>query len=129
MIFTVILIAAMLNYNCKKDLLLSLVIGLSVLLPMHLLKDYYYVWYAVCIGSEAIKALLGYFLNTKMKYPLIFIETLMIACHGTSYYFDGASLPYRSILPVLEYVELLICILFSIPVLNLLKREVLCLLR
>lgn len=121
---TLLLVAVYLNYGSKDSLLLSLVVGFSALLPMHLVTNYY-IWYSICIGMEVGKMLLAYNLRTRIKFPIIFLCGLMGVCHLLSYS-NTFMTPYRTIIPALELLEILSCILFSHPILLYLKRKIKC---
>jgi uncharacterized protein YhhL (DUF1145 family) len=127
MLLTAILVLAVaLNIKDKESLLLTLVVGFSMLLPMHMLKEHYYLWYGVCIGSELLKIVLSIFLCSRLKYPIMFLSGLMLTCHTMSMYLDDFTLPYRTAMPILEYFEILVCILFSTPILIILMKEFKC---
>lgn len=117
-----LLIAIYLNYGSKDSLLLTTVVGLSALIPMQNVQNYH-LWYALCIGIELGKIFLSYNLSTKIKYPVIFLCGLMVLCHIISYFITFI-LPYRVIIPALEHLEIVSCILFSRPILHKLKRAV-----
>lgn len=116
------ILAVFLNINDKDSLLITLLVGFSALIPMQYIQNYY-LWYAICIGMEVFKIFLSYNLKTRIKYPIIFLCGLMVLCHVLSYVMTFI-LPYKVILPALEYLEIASCALFSIPVLLKLKRKI-----
>ena len=118
----ILLIALWLNRSCKDSLLLTLVVGLSALIPMQYVTNYN-MWYALCIGIEVGKIALGSSLKTRIKYPVMFLCGLMVLCHFISYFISFIE-PYRIILPALEHLEIASCALFSKPVLLKLKRMI-----
>lgn len=122
--YILLLTAVYLNYGSKDSLLLSLVVGFSALIPMQLVTNYY-VWYSVCIGIEVGKMALAYNARTRIKYPVIFLCGLMVMCHVLSYT-NTFMTPYRVILPALEHLEILSCIMFSTPILVYIKRKIRC---
>lgn len=121
---TLLLVAVYLNYGSKDSLLLSLVVGFSALLPMHMVTNYH-LWYAICIGMEVGKMFLAYNLKTRVKFPVIYLCGLMVICHVFSCT-NTFMTPYRAILPALEHLEIVSCILFSYPILQYLKRKIKC---
>lgn len=121
---TLLVVAVYLNYGSKDNLLLSLVVGCSALLPMHLITNYH-VWYAVCIGIEVGKTFLAYSLKSRIKFPVIFLCGLMSLCHILSYT-NTFMTPYKTILPALEHLEIISCIMFSTPILIFIKRKISC---
>lgn len=119
-----LIIAVALNLSYKKNLLLTLVVGLSSLLPMHMVTDYH-AWWAICIGFELFKIGTAIWLLTRLSYPIMFLCSIMTACHLTLLFVHN-QIPHTVILPLLEHLEILSCILFSHPVLLYLKRKIKC---
>jgi hypothetical protein len=132
-------VAIALNIGCKKSLLLTLVVGLSALIPMQIALDgihsfsvfinhevsQYYLWFAICLGFESFKTLLACQLKIRLSYPIVFLCSLMSICHLTLFFVDNL-LPHKIIVPILEHLEILSCILFSPIILKYLKRKVTC---
>lgn len=125
--YVLLTIAIFLNRGNKPSLLLTMVVGLSALIPMQYIQNYY-LWYGMCIGIEVGKIVLAYNLQTRIKYPIMFLCGLMLVCHLLSMYVQ-VIIPYKTILPALEHLEIASCALFSVPVLLQLKRKVRCLLK
>lgn len=121
---TILLVAIALNISHKKNLLLTLVVGLSGLIPMHMVTEYY-TWWAICLGFELFKIFLCLTLITRLTYPLLFINGLMFACH-MSLFMTTNWQPHTIIIPVLEHIEVVSCVLFSVPLLAYLKRKFKC---
>ncbi len=119
------LIAIYLNIGCKRSLLLTLVVGLSALMPMQMVTTAF-AWWTICLGFEVVKMVLSFHLNIRLGYPLLFINSLMLLCH-LSLLLTINWQPHTIIVPVLEHLEIISCALFSIPSLLYLKRKFRCL--
>lgn len=119
------LIAIYLNIDCKRSLLLTLVVGLSALMPMQMVTTAL-AWWTICLGFEAVKIILCLSLRVRLGYPLLFINSLMLICH-LSLFLTTNWQPHTLIVPVLEHLEIISCALFSIPSLLYLKRKFRCL--
>jgi len=119
-----LIIAIALNWSYKKNLLLVLVVGFSGLLPMQMVTDYY-AWWTICIGFELFKIGLAVYLMTRISYPVAFLCSLMLACHLIIMFAINQA-PHTIIVPALEHLEILSCILFSHPALLYLKRKIKC---
>lgn len=104
-------------------LLLTLLVGLSYFLPVHLITDRS-VWYAVCIGAELFVLCSALLLRTKASVAIAVVCTLLLINHFNGLFFNGhlESSPYQIIVPYLEYIELLACSLFSSKIINKLKE-------
>lgn len=141
MIYAALFILAIaLNIGCNRSLLLTLVVGFSALIPMQIaletihnfsvLVNYevsrYYIWFAICLGFEALKILMAYLMKIRLGYPIIFINGLMFLCHASLFVATNWQ-PHTLIVPTLEHLEIISCALFSIPSLIYLKRKFRCL--
>jgi hypothetical protein len=133
-------LAIALNMGCKKSLLLTLVVGLSALIPMQIALesvhnlsifinfevDKYYIWFAICLGFEALKIITALVMKLRIGYPLVFINGLMFLCHASLLVTTDWQ-PHTFIVPALEHLEIISCALFSTPSLIYLKRKFRCL--
>lgn len=121
-------VAIFLNIRESKALLLTLLIFLTKILPV----SYYFhtrvPWISVCIGAELFVLLSAIALNTKAKFAVVFICTMLIISHINAILFSGddTSYVYTVVEPFLEYAELAVCSLFSLPVLHKLKELLAC---
>jgi hypothetical protein len=118
-------VAIALNIGCKRSLLLTLVVGLSALMPMQMVTTAL-AWWTICLGFELVKMVLSYHLNVRVGYPLLFINSLMLLSH-LSLLVTTDWQPHTIIVPALEHLEIISCALFSIPSLLYLKRKFRCL--
>lgn len=103
-------------------LLLTLLVGLSYLLPVHLITDMY-AWYAVVMGAELFVLCSSLLLRTKASVAVATVCTMLLVNHINGLFFNGylESSPYQIIVPYLEYIELLACSLFASKTINKLK--------
>lgn len=105
-------------------LALTLIVGFSLLVPVNRFTDYSN-FYAVCAGAEILWALLALRLRTQASYFIVAMCTMLVAYHLNGWYFGGYQhqSPYRVLVKICEYAEILACCLFSNPILRLLKKN------
>lgn len=127
MYVALLILATALSMRYKRVLLLTLVVGLSGLLPMQMVTEAY-TWWAICIGFELLKIILAFKLKTRLSYPVMFLSSLMLICHLALLVADN-QMPHTVIVPILEHLEMTSCILFSPIILHYLKRKITCLWR
>lgn len=111
------------NAGDRRALLLLLLVGLTVFTPTPREWTNFYVF---CISAEMIVALLALRLKTAASVPVALVCVLLVIVHLMGYYKNGypAHSPYRVIVPALEILEILCCILASKRVAQfLLNRE------
>ena len=125
MIYISLLVLAILLNRCeRKYLLLTLSVGLSGLLPMHLFTEWA-TWWTIVIGAECLKVFLSFKYKTYLSYPLIFMSSAMLLCHIILLVSVDWQ-PHTKIIPWLELLEIASCILFSNSIITLAKREIKC---
>lgn len=122
--FSLLILAVVLNRRENSYLLLTLVVGLSGMLPMYLLTDWY-VWWSVVIGAEVLKILLSFKYRTYLSYPTIFLSSIMLTCHLMLIVSSNWQ-PHTKIIPVLELLEIVSCVIFSSSLITLVKRKIKC---
>jgi len=129
MIYLLIALAILINIKEDNALLLSLLVSLTILLPMQYVHSFN-IWYFICVACETAIALSALSLNTTTSLPVCFCCTLMNICHLNGWVFNGYkdNSPYHVVLPYLEHIEIASCILFSKPIINKIKGKVKCLL-
>ena len=118
--------AILLNSGCKKNLLLTLLVGLSFYVPTELITNYY-AWYITCISAEAVKIVACYVLFSRISPPLLAMNIFMLACHLMSFLFQVNIPYYKQVIPYLELLEILACILFANKTLYYIKGRIRCL--
>jgi hypothetical protein len=122
------LIAVWINSGCKKNLLLTLLVGFSFYFPTELITNYY-TWYATCISIEIVKIVSCYMLFSRISPPLLAMNIFMLVCHLMSFIFEINIPYYRQVMPYLEILEILVCILFANKTLYYIKGQIRCLLK
>lgn len=118
-----LLLGAYLNANDRRALILLALVGLSVFTPTPREWNNFYIF---CISAEMIVALTALRLKIAASVPVALVCVLLVLVHLMGYYKNGypAHSPYRVIVPLLEIMEILCCILASKRVAQfLLNRE------
>lgn len=110
-------LAVCLNARDRRLLALSLLVGASVFTPTPREYDNFYLF---CISFEIIVALVALRLNTAASVPIFILCFVLVIAHVMGYYKDGFPpfSPYRAIVPTLETLEILCCVLASAPILS-----------
>lgn len=127
MLYAALFITAIcINIGCKKNLLLTLLVGLSFYIPTELITNYYW-WYATCISAEVIKITACYLLFSRISPPLLAMNFFMLVCHLMSFLFEVNVPYYKQVIPYLELLEIMACILFANKTLYYIKGKIRCL--
>ena len=118
-------IALLLNKGDIRMLILALVVGINVLTPLDSITDCN-VWYATCIFMELITLMAAARLNTAVSMYVVCLSGLLVWCHIVAWKFTGQAPEsvYRTVAPMLEYLNVLSLSLFSQPILNFLKERI-----
>lgn len=121
--YALILLALALNWRDKAMLVLTAVVGASILAPVNAFTtaDTFYV---VCAVAEVIVALVALHLNTRASYFVSVMCAMLVVYHMLGWHYDGYphDSPYRVLVKICEYAEILACALFSRPSLRLYKN-------
>jgi hypothetical protein len=118
-------IAIVLNKRNERNLLITLLVGLSFYMPTELITNYY-AWYAVCFSAELSKIVICSLLYSRLSPPLIAMNMNMFGCHAISFLFKTNIPYYTEVMPYLELFEVLICILFANKTLHYIKGKIRC---
>lgn len=115
-------LAVCLNTRDGRMLALTLLVGASVFTPA---PREYENFYLFCISFECIVALAALRLNTAASVPIFILCLVLVIAHVMGYYKDGYPpfSPYRAIVPMLETMEILCCVLASNPLLSLIRNR------
>lgn len=119
----VLLVLALgLNARDGRMLALTLLVCASVFTPTPREYDNFYLF---CISFEIIVALVALRLNTAASVPIFILCFVLVIAHVMGYYKDGYPpfSPYRAIVPMLETLEILCCVLASAPLLSRLRNR------
>lgn len=102
-----------LNRADRKMLLLTLVVGGSFF--MEVPRGSQFAFYATCITVEVAVAVLALLLRTRASWAVAELCAVMVAGHAMGWSMDGhASLsPYKGIMLITEYLQIVVCILAS----------------
>lgn len=115
-------LGAGLNARDGRMLALTLLVGASIFTPT---PREYENFYLFCISFEIIVALVALRLNTAASVPIFILCFVLVIAHVMGYYKDGYPpfSPYRAIVPMLETLEILCCVLTSAPLLSLIRNR------
>lgn len=99
-----------LNIADRRMLALSMLVSASIFTPTPAEWPNFYVF---CISFEIIVALVALRLKTAASVPLAVLCFVLVIAHVMGYYKDGypPHSPYRAIVPTLETLEILCCVL------------------
>lgn len=100
------------NLRDWRMLALTLLVGMNVFVPIPSnTREEFFFW---CIVAELVLLFGAFMLRTTASVLIIEFATLLILMHIMGYYVGTGPLsPYRVIVKVCEYSQLLICIAFS----------------
>lgn len=110
-------LAVSLNRNDGRLLALTIIVGASIFTPT---PREYANFYLFCIAAECIVALMALRLKTAASVPIFILCLVLVTAHAMGYYKDGHPpfSPYRALVPMLETLEILCCVLASAPILS-----------
>ena len=105
-----------LNFLDRRMLALTVMVGVSVFIAVP--SDTAEQFYAFCIAAETLVALLAWGLRSEAGALVATLCVLLIVAHCMGYAVDGSTplSPYRVIVKILEFSQLLVCVALS-PVL------------
>lgn len=115
-----VLIALALWFNAKEPraFLLSAIVGLSVIIPIPAKTAAGF--YFMCGAAELIVGALALWLNTTASRYVVTMCVCLLAFHLLGFYLDGypQNSPYRILVKIAEYAEIISCIVLSKPILE-----------
>lgn len=105
-------------------LVLTLAVGVNILIPLDFISDIS-IWYATCIAMEVILLAVAWKLKTTASLPVAAISSALIWCHIVAWKFTGQQPEsvYRTVEPILEYLNILSLSVFATPTLNYIKER------
>lgn len=117
-------VALVLNWGDRRALALTLVIGLSLVIPVNVFTTRTN-FYIVCGLFEILVALLALHIDTLASRFVALMCVMLFALHMVGWNVGGhpPGSPYRLLVKIAEYAEIFACILFANPLLRLLKND------
>lgn len=121
--YLLIITALAVNWGDKRAVALSTVIGVSLLLPVNKFTTWQN-FYIVCALFEILITLLAVHINTRASDFIMVLSLMLCAFHFLGWWLDGypPNSPYRPLVKIAEYAEIIACILFAKPLLRLLNH-------
>lgn len=123
MIYSVLLLLAI--WLCRTErrmLLLTLLVGLSHYLPVEYITNRS-AWFSACIAVETSITIIALYMNVPARLAIFGICSMLTVSHLISWVIHTNS-TYYQIVQVLEHLELVPCIIFSNPIIQLIKERV-----
>jgi hypothetical protein len=120
----ILTVALVLNWGDRKAIYLTLIVGLSLVLPVAS-----FTWrsnfYLVCGLFEILFALCALRINTRASEFVALMCVMLFAFHMIGWDVGGhpPDSPYRLLVKIAEYAEIIACALFANPTLMLLKND------
>ena len=119
-----LILAVYLNRKNPDSVLLTLLVGLSWYLPVDLIHSRGW-WFTTCIASEVFVLIMSMILNTPAKFAMTGVTFMLAMSHALCWKFKSLD-TYYVIANYLEYMEILVCLIFSSPVILHIKEYVKC---
>jgi hypothetical protein len=122
--WVLITVALVLNWGDRKAICLTLIVGLSLLIPVAS-----FTWrsnfYLVCGLFEILWALCAIRINTRASAFVAVMCAMLFSFHMIGWDVGGhpPNSPYRVLVKIAEYAEILACIIFANPIVRLLKND------
>jgi hypothetical protein len=124
MLLLLLLLSVVLNRGNYRMLALTLVLAANTMTPLTFIIDSE-IWYSTCIVMELITISLALSIRANASTSVVLISSILIWCHIVAWKFTG-HLPnsvYRTVEPILEYLNILSLSVFSTPILNIIKER------
>ena len=119
-----IAVALVLNWGDRKAIALTLLVALSLVLPVNqfTMRSNFYL---VCILFELLIALCALHINTRASQFIILMCAMLAAFHAIGWDSGGHKIdsPYRLLAKIAEYAEIIACIIFANPIMRLLTND------
>lgn len=107
--------ALILNMGDRRMLVVSLAVGVNVFAPIPAAN-----FYLICALAELLVGLIAYRLAVSAAPIIVWVCGMMIGFHFLGYVLNGypPDSPYRPVIKICEYANLIACIVFSNPILR-----------
>lgn len=117
-------VALVINWGDRRALALTLVIGLSLVIPVNAFTTRSN-FYPVCSLFELLIILCAFHIDTRASRFVILMSIMLIGFHMVGWQAGGHKIdsPYRLLAKIAEYAEIIACIIFAKPILRLLKND------
>lgn len=117
-------VALVLNWGDRKAICLTLVIGLSLVIPVNqfTMRANFYL---VCALFEILFALCALRIDTRASHFVALMCVMLFVYHMTGWWVGGhpPNSPYRLLVKIAEYAEITACIIFANPIMRLLTND------
>lgn len=115
-------LAVWLNQGDRRALTLTVLVGLTIFVPTPREWGNFFLF---CISAEILVIIAALRLKTAASPLVILACVLLVIAHVMGYYKNGypSYSPYRAIVPTLETLELLCCVLASAPIASRLRNR------
>lgn len=107
------ILALGLNMRDQRSLMLAFLVGASVMVPVP--GDTAVHFYTFCVSAEVVVGVFAYRSRSAMGYLVANVCALLVITHVFGYVLNGAAplSPYRSIVKILEVMQLTACVALS----------------
>ena len=114
--YVLIVAAVFINRKDRRMLALSLMIGLSLLLPVSSITQSRDLFCTICIASDLFLGILAIYLNTRASNFILVISAILCTFHVAGWWFGGwlPESPYRILSPLCEYAEIIACCVYPL---------------
>lgn len=109
-------LALLINLSDRKMLALTFIVAAGFFSPVP--QTSWQEFYMYCMLTEACVFIAAYNVKCYERYAIMLLAFLLFVCHAMGYWKDGypAFSPYRSLVPMIEYMQIIACIIFSQPI-------------
>lgn len=110
-------LALLLNLSNKKMLALTFIVGAGFFMPVPRTGEWY-EFYQWCSFYQICVALCAMVVKCHERWAVVFFSLLLLLCDALGYWKDGfpAFSPYRILVPTIEYLQIIACIVLSNPI-------------
>ena len=119
-----IAVALVFNWGDRKAICLTLIIGLSLVIPVNQFTTRAN-FYLVCGLFEILFALVALRVDTRASFFIVLMCSLLLAFHMVGWNTGGHKVdsPYRLLAKIAEYAQIVACIVFANPFMRLLTND------
>lgn len=120
--YALIIVALTLTWGDWRAFAMSATVGASLIAPIPATSALQF--YLICLMCEVLIGLLAVRLMTPASHLIYTVSAMLAAFHILGWYLGGypADSPYRILVKICEYSEIIACSLLSKPIIRLLKN-------